>query len=491
MRFRSLVFGALCAGTALLSPGAASAAEAPSHPLLFEVKEFPQPTGKDFLAGPCGIAVDSNGKLYVSDYYNDRVVTFRGSDGFYQSSFKEVEPVDGPCGLAVDPVGDLFVNAYHRSVLSFPAPWSTATATLMDAGNAPTTTPAIRPTGVARDPSTGRVYVDDRTYIAAYEPSGAPVEVGGQPLRIGEDENADYYGLAVSGYPGTAGFLYVADAATDTVKVFDPANPNPSAVAEITGEGSPLGGFDYLVDAALAVDDTTGHLFVVDNFQGPFFEHPEAALYEFNSEGDYRGRILNHELTAGEPSGIAVASPGAPTAGDLYVTSGNSERAKLFGLGPTGPAKTLQVALAGVGEGTVTSQPAGIRCGGACSAEFNEGASVSLTATPQAGSAFTGWSVTGSAPCPGTGTCTVSLVANVEVAAEFGPAPAGAGTAGLSPVADARDSQAASGPTADSGQSGSAAGGGPAIAAPVITSSRRHQRTHHRRHTRWKPRKRR
>lgn len=479
MRLRSLLAGSLCAGAALLSP-AAAAAEAPSHLPLFEVKMFPAPGGTDFLEGPCGIAVDSSGRIYVSDYYHDRVVAF-SSGGSYQSSLKEVEPLDGPCGLAVDPAGDLFLNAYHRSVLRFPAPWSTATATLLDAGNAPATAPAIRPTGVARDPATGRIYVDDRTYIAAYEPSGAPVEVGGQPLRIGEDENADYYGLAASGYPGTAGFLYVADAATDTIKVFDPAT---STSTEISGEGTPQGGFDYLVDAALAVDATNGHLFVVDNFQGPFYEHPEAALYEFNSEGDFRGRILNHELMAGEPSGLAVSPAEAPTAGDLYVTSGNSERAKLFGLGPTGPARTLRVALTGAGEGTVASQPAGIRCGGACTAEFNEGASVTLTATPRPGSAFAGWSVTGSAPCPGTDPCTVSLAANVEVVAEFGPAPVGASEAGALPAAEASAAQPAPGIAAVREQSAPAPAdaAGPATAAAVPTASHRHHRRHHRRH---------
>ena len=448
MRLRSLLISLLCTATALLTPVAAEAAEAPSHPVLFEVRTFPPPFGTDFLEGPCGIAVDPSGKLYVSDYYHDRVVTFNAG-GTYQSSFKEVDPLDGPCGLAVDPAGDLFVNAYHRSVLRFPAPWSSATATLLDAGNSPTTAPPIRPTGVARDPSSGRIYVDDRTYITAYEPSGTPVEVGGQPLRIGEDESADYYGLAASGYPGTAGLLYVADAATGQVDVFDPANP-AAPVHEISGEGAPQGGFDYLVDAALAVDDTTGHLFVLDNFQGPLFEHPEAALYEFNSEGDFRGRILNHELMSGEPSGLAVAPPGAPTAGDLYVTSGNTERAKLFGLGPTGPAKMLRVALTGAGGGTVTSQPAGIRCGAACGAEFNEGASVTLTATPASGSSFAGWG----GACSGTAACTVVMSSDREVTAEFDPAPAQSPAANQPPAPDA---SAAIGPAGFASPAGASA----------------------------------
>jgi len=43
---------------------------------------------------------------------------------------------------------------------------------------------------------------------------------------------------------------------------------------------------------------------------------------------------------------------------------------------------TLTVNKSGNGSGTVTSNPAGINCGTACSANFTSGASVTLTATP-------------------------------------------------------------------------------------------------------------
>lgn len=56
---------------------------------------------------------------------------------------------------------------------------------------------------------------------------------------------------------------------------------------------------------------------------------------------------------------------------------------------------TLTVAKAGAGSGTVSSSPAGINCGGTCSANFNSGTVVALTATPASGSVFAGWSGTG------------------------------------------------------------------------------------------------
>ena len=49
----------------------------------------------------------------------------------------------------------------------------------------------------------------------------------------------------------------------------------------------------------------------------------------------------------------------------------------------------------GTGNGTVASSPAGINCGGTCSASFSSGTVVTLIATPASGSTFAGWSGTG------------------------------------------------------------------------------------------------
>lgn len=54
-----------------------------------------------------------------------------------------------------------------------------------------------------------------------------------------------------------------------------------------------------------------------------------------------------------------------------------------------------QITSAGTGNGAVTSSPAGINCGASCSASYNGGTVVTLTATPAAGSTFGGWSGAG------------------------------------------------------------------------------------------------
>src|SRR2546428_8167829 len=82
------------------------------------------------------------------------------------------------------------------------------------------------------------------------------------------------------------------------------------------------------------------------------------------------------------------------------------------------PIFTLTVNKAGTGSGTVTSTAAGITCGASCSASYASGTAVTLTATPAAGSVFTGWSGGG---CTGTGSCSVTVTAATTVTATFTP----------------------------------------------------------------------
>jgi hypothetical protein len=76
----------------------------------------------------------------------------------------------------------------------------------------------------------------------------------------------------------------------------------------------------------------------------------------------------------------------------------------------------VSVAKSGTGSGTVTSSPSGINCGSSCSAAFNPGTKVTLTAHAASGSKFAGWSGGG---CSGTGTCQVTMSSNQTVTANF------------------------------------------------------------------------
>ena len=72
------------------------------------------------------------------------------------------------------------------------------------------------------------------------------------------------------------------------------------------------------------------------------------------------------------------------------------------------------------GEGTVASSPAGITCGSECEASFNEGSTVTLTASPATGYAFSAWG--GCTTHVGL-TCTVEMSKAKTVKASFVATP--------------------------------------------------------------------
>ncbi len=310
---RALVAFAVLAVALTLAPSA-PAQRAPLAPLNLGVKGMPG----EQIEGACGVAVVGNaiagGSIYVSDYYHRGVDVFDLKSHEFVSRIL-VDPLDGPCGLAAGPGGALYANNWHRgvsrllpSVLSFDSAEST---------------------GVAVDPADGRVYVDDRRYVAVYEPSGAPVLDGeGAPLRLGAGSLGNGYGVAVS-----AGRVYVPDASDDTVKVYEPAVDPDDPADVVDGAELPGGGFSSLVDAAVAVDPGNQHLLVVDNLQ-PGYEHPEAAIDEFGAAGEFLGRVGQH-LVHGEPSGLAF------NGGVLYVTTGNGLFSDVLAFGPYTPFAAL------------------------------------------------------------------------------------------------------------------------------------------------------
>ena len=80
----------------------------------------------------------------------------------------------------------------------------------------------------------------------------------------------------------------------------------------------------------------------------------------------------------------------------------------------TAPSRTLSVALAGSGSGSVTGP--GLSCPSTCSSVYPPGTLVTLSATPAAGSTFSDWTGAG---CSGAASCTVTLSEDQSVTATF------------------------------------------------------------------------
>jgi len=77
--------------------------------------------------------------------------------------------------------------------------------------------------------------------------------------------------------------------------------------------------------------------------------------------------------------------------------------------------RALTVSKAGSGSGTVSSNTGAIDCGGTCSAEIDASGKIVLSATPQVGSTFAGWS----GACTGTGKCKLAMNEARAVTASF------------------------------------------------------------------------
>jgi len=297
----------------------------------------PPPEGD--LEAPCGAAVDENGNFLLSDYYRNLVNVFspalaiKAPFGFL-GQITNVDPLDGPCGLALDADGSLYVNGYHRNVIKYD-PSFTASTVIAGQG-----VDGTHPTGIAVNQAAGGLlFVDQRTQIGVYSAAGTLLRV------LGATTLGDGYGMAVSEYPGSNGLLYVADAATETVKVYDPAPLVPGAgpLAEIDGSQTPLGHFVSLRDAAIAIDRASGEVYVADNLQPQFTERPETVIHVFDATGEYQGR-LKHSVANGLPPGLAVDNSPQSTQGRVFVTSGNTAAASVYVYGP-GAASSAAVPL--------------------------------------------------------------------------------------------------------------------------------------------------
>ena len=118
------------------------------------------------------------------------------------------------------------------------------------------------------------------------------------------------------------------------------------------------------------------------------------------------GPQLSAQVGVG-PLNEAVAVWDDPTKPTVGIRSSSTQLPKL----------ALTVSRNGSGTGTITSSPAGIDCGSACSGSFTAYSKVTLTATPSGGGTFTSWGGT----CAGaTGNnCEVTMAENRAVTATF------------------------------------------------------------------------
>ena len=249
------------------------------------------------FAYPCGVAVDSAGTIYVADTGNNTlrkvtptgiVTTLAGLAGSAGSAdgMGSAAKFNGPCRLAVDTNGNVYVPDYFndtiRKVTPVGANWVVTTLAGLagSPGSADGTNSAARfyyPDGVAVD-SAGNLYVSDpnNDTIRKVTPVGTNWVVTTLAGSAGHSGSADGTGSAarfnapVDVAVDSAGNLYVADLDNDTIRKVTPVGTN-WVVTTLAGLASSAGSADGTGSAArfngpggVAVDNA-GNLYVSDN----------------------------------------------------------------------------------------------------------------------------------------------------------------------------------------------------------------------------------
>jgi len=177
-----------------------------------------------FGSEPCGVAVDGNGDIYVGVFGNGVHV--------YAPSGEPLTTIPselGPCNVAVDSKGAVYIDYFPSSPngvgkftpSAFPV---TSSTTYAEVG----TVDANPGFGVAVDPATGGLYVDEHTRVALFEENGTPVETFPAPGSPGALTASE--GLAVA---SAAGEVHVSDAqGAHQVEVFGAKVLEPTVAIE-------------------------------------------------------------------------------------------------------------------------------------------------------------------------------------------------------------------------------------------------------------------
>jgi len=240
-------------------------------------------------------------------------------------------------------------------------------------------------------------------------------------------------GLIIEDFGGAAGGALPAGfTSTDWTVANDQANDGTTSLrsAKVHGNFGSAANSDMTFTGNIPAG-TIAFAYRVSSYQGlGTFEFSVDGSNVLTATGETGWRLFTYNLPTGGnhtlrwrfanqlPSSCSGGWNPAPEGGGACADRVWIDSVSLPSAAP--PAMhALTVAKAGAGTGTVTSAPAGITCGPTCSANFVASTVVTLTAAPDTGSIFAGWTGGG---CSGTGTCVVTVTAATGVTATFTPA---------------------------------------------------------------------
>jgi uncharacterized delta-60 repeat protein len=454
------------------------------------------------VVGPAGnlygLTVDANGRALAAGWSNTEFAVARfTTSGSLDSSFAGTGLVkmnlsatgSKAAGVLVLPGGKILAAGYGQGMTIFRFNENGSLDTTFGGGDGTVTpsfsSPCCAVTGAAALAleADGRIVIAGNRIIENYEEENpftsewavARLHANGVP-----DKTFGTSGLTTEGFEGTKNYgEYASGVALQSdgkiVAVGTSGYPDSDlGLMRFLGGGSDVEP-SYHRLAITNAEPSDGRVRGLDLFCGYncAADYEAGETVELHAEGAYVEE--GSEWTKLPFTGWTTVSgdPGTCTGTTTpceVTLAGDVELLAQFGEG--GPASvSLEVSKAGTGSGTVTSSPSGINCGSTCQAEFAGGTPVTLTAAPQPGSTFTGWSGGG---CSGTGACEVTLNSGTHVTATFASAGGGeeegsgkgGGGSGGSPAPTGQSQAGVSSP----GSSSHNSPGGVALAGGVAVS---------------------
>lgn len=377
--------------------------------------------GVDGLAGASFLALSPDGKsLYTAAPTEDEIGVFArnastGALTFLEAQTNLAGPItglDGVTGVAVSPDGAYVYGAAAVSggLAIFGRDPATGALAFLESITDPGNLDGARAVAASLDGKCVYVAAETADNVEAYCFAGRDFGDAPAPLPTLAADAGASHSIGAAAYLGAG----VPDADDDG---------QPSALAD--GD-----------DADLDGDDEEGVIFVSDPVLAGQINTITVngtglvdAWIDFNGDGDFDDageQILSDTAlpaTLATFAAPAITLDGFSTARFRARPAGSDPLAAAGG-GGTGEVEdhrielssdSFQVAVtkAGNGSGTVTSTPFGIDCGTTCTAPFAADDDVELTAAPDTGSDFTGWTGTSAGECTGD-TCTFNGLAEAK-----------------------------------------------------------------------------
>ncbi len=282
-------------------------------------------TGNGQFEGAAGVAVDSSGNIWVSDYGNHRVQKFNSS-GVYQSQFGTFGTGNGqfnnPIGITVDSSGNIYVGDLRNERIQ---KFSGSGAYLSQIGTSGGGDGQFYgPIDLEVDKS-GNIWVLDsgNNRVQKFSSTGTYISKFGSRGEGGKGQFDWPWGIAVD----SSGNIWVADTYNSLIQKF-----NSSGVYQIQFGEYGSGNGQLIYPKGIAVD-SSGNVWVADT--------ENQRIQKFSSSGTYLSQFGtagtgNGQFNVNSPSNIFIDN-----SNNIYVVDGGNNRIQKFAYSGSGVTRTL------------------------------------------------------------------------------------------------------------------------------------------------------